>query len=304
MVLQSTGEISMNDIRTEYPDTANREMSIQEFYNRAGFIGPGTQLSLKDFYGKANNRPFAFQDVPNLVCYVDGMTGPSDVYGGTTCQYVYTQYNYPWSMPLSKPGQYVNNVIGLMNNNYIKLSGMSDATIFTFVMVVSAYSTTSIQTLLRTSSPNATNNVTVYLGPTSSRSISANLNPYVVYLTPHLSLAYGEGTPTIIVMRASTVYTNGTNNYYLYFDTYNGGSQKFKANFTSDTRYGKLIPFSLSNIQIGPVKQGLVAFLRYDKFLNDVEEDKIVGRLAWLYSGNGDMLPVSHPYRSKEPMTP
>ena len=49
MALQTTGQITLKDIATEFSDTAPH--SLKEFYSAAATIPASGEITLKDFYG-------------------------------------------------------------------------------------------------------------------------------------------------------------------------------------------------------------------------------------------------------------
>lgn len=83
MALQTSGQISLANVATEFEDTAPHRMS--EFYDVADGIPGSGQISIGDFYG-ASSGPT--QPTLNILTLSSAVLAPGETFTGTTYSYI------------------------------------------------------------------------------------------------------------------------------------------------------------------------------------------------------------------------
>lgn len=120
MALQSSGQITLKEIATEFGDTA--PSTLKEFYSAASGIPASGEITIKDFYGASSLQTFTIssnQQEMNLSTYLtaQGWDGSSNV-DVTINSGVYIWSDNTGTGALTIPSS-MNGLVTITNNGYI-----------------------------------------------------------------------------------------------------------------------------------------------------------------------------------------
>lgn len=306
MPLQSTGPISFSDISTYFGQ--NGPVSMSQYYG----YGINTPLSGTISMSNLLNSSFIPRSIGNgLLNWYRADMGVTTTSSNTVSQWNDLTSNNRNATQTFLPSQPIYSSNGINNKPMVNFNGVnsnvlyfstSTSTAYTVVGLLNGYGTKtrSFWLVASSSNPGGFSNTIVCQHSNLTSNISTqiiNSNVVTTYINP--SAYFTSNVPYNVIWTYSISGTTATVNGYV-----NGSN--ILSNLTVSSVQS---PFRCSNMNLGGQDSdfsrtffgGIGEFVMYNNVLSSNDRQKIEGYIQWNWFGNGNNLPLTHPYRSVAP---